>query len=129
MKLSNDRRQSQRVLFEKKHDIMGHFSLVKNPGKSVIVHIMNMSLGGIFFTIRYNRDIQLQVGDIIIFEDIRRNDLKVFSLKLEAKIIWIMDDSEMEYIGVGSKFLDLNSEKASRIKDCIHYCQKIPSSH
>jgi hypothetical protein len=129
MNLYNDRRQSQRILFEKKHDIMGHFSITTNPGKSIVVHIMNMSLGGIFFTIRANRDVQLKMGDKIIFENIRRGDSKFFPLKLEAEIIWIMDDSDMEYIGVGSKFINLDGEKTSRLKNCIHYCQVIPSSN
>ncbi|UCF63821.1 MAG: PilZ domain-containing protein [bacterium] len=125
----SDRRQSQRILFEKKHDIMAHFSITANPGKSVVVHIMNMSLGGIFFTIRANRDVRLKVGDNIIFENIRKADSKFFTLKLEAEIIWIMNDSDLEYIGVGSKFINLDDEKTSRLQDCIHYCRVIPSSN
>ena len=129
MDMINDRRQSQRILFEKKHDIMGHFCVTKNPGKSIIVHILNMSLGGIFFTFRANRDIQLTVGDKIIFENIRKGESRFFPLNLEAEIIWVMDDSKLEYIGVGSKFISLDDEKYSRIKNCIQYCQIIPGSH
>jgi len=129
MNMNSERRQSQRILFEKKHDIMGHFSVTKNPGKSVVVHILNMSLGGIFFTYRANRDIQLKVGERIIFENIRKGDSNFFPLKLEAEIIWVIDDSKLEYIGVGSKFIGLDDEKYSRIKNCIQYCQIIPGSH
>ena len=129
MKPKNERRQSQRVLFEKKNDIMRHFSIIKNPSKSIVVHILNMSTGGIFFTIRSNRDVQLKVGEKIIFEDIRNRDSKVFFLRIEAVIIWIMDNSAMEYVGVGSKFLNVDAEKELRIKECMHYCQAIPSNN
>jgi hypothetical protein len=123
MRPENDRRQSQRILFERKNDVMGHFSILEKPDRSIVVHILNMSTGGIFFTLRSNRDVQLKVGEKIIFEDIRNKDSKVFILRMEAEIIWIMDNASMEYVGVGSKFVDLDSEKEDRIKNCMKYCQ------
>ena len=123
MESINERRQSQRVLFEKQDKIMGHFSLLEKQGKSIVVQILNMSIGGISFTLRSNRDIELKVGDRIIFEEIVNKDSQVFSIKMRATIIWIMEDSTMEYTGIGSKFIDMNSEKKSIINDCIHHCQ------
>ena len=119
----NERRQSQRVLFEKQHKIMGHFSLLEKQDKSIVVQILNISLGGISFTLRSNRDIELKVGDRIIFEEIVNQDSHVFPIKMRARIVWIMEDSAMEYTGIGSKFLDMNSERESIMNDCIQHCQ------
>lgn len=123
MEPTNERRQSQRVLFEKQDKIMGHFTLPKKQAKSIVVQILNLSTGGISFTLRSNRDIELKVGDKIVFEDIVNKDSHTFSLKIRAIIIWIMEDSSMEYTGIGSKFVDINSEKKSIISDCIQHCQ------
>lgn len=123
MEPMNERRQSDRVLFEKQDKIMGHFSLLEKQDKSIVVQILNISLGGISFTLRSNRDIELKMGDRIIFEEIVNKDSQVFSIKMRAIIIWIMEDSTMEYTGIGSKFLDMNSERKSIMNDCIQHCQ------
>lgn len=125
MEPMNERRQSHRVLFEKQDKIMGHFSLLEKQGKSIVVQILNMSIGGISFTLRSNRDIELKVGDRIIFEEIVNKDSQVFSIKMSAIIIWIMEDSTLEYTGIGSKFIEMNLEKKSIISDCIQHCQLV----
>jgi len=119
----SERRQSQRILFKKQNNIMGQFSLLKKQNKPIIVQILNMSRGGIFFTLRSNRDVQLKVGDKIFFEDIINEDSRVFPLKMNAIIIWIMEDSTMEYTGIGSKFLGVDPEQEKKISDCIQHCQ------
>jgi len=123
MESIRERRQSQRILFEKHNHIMGYFSLPVKQGKSIVVQILNISQGGISFSLRSNRDIQLKVGDKIIFEEIVNKDSKNFSLKMNAIIVWIMDDPAMEYTGVGSKFLEKDPEKELKISDCIQHCQ------
>ncbi|MCK5454191.1 MAG: PilZ domain-containing protein [Calditrichia bacterium] len=123
MESISERRQSQRILFEKHDHIMGYFSLPVKQGKSIVVQILNMSSGGIFFSLRSNRDVQLKMGDKIIFEDIVNKDSKTFSLKMNAIVIWIMDDPTMEFAGIGSKFLDMDPEKEIKINDCIQHCQ------
>lgn len=123
METNNERRQSQRILFEKQDKIMGHFLLPEKQEKSIVVQILNISTGGISFTLRSNRDIELKVGDKILFKDIINKDSQTFSLEMRAMIIWIMEDSTMEYSGIGSKFVDINSEKKSIISDCIQHCQ------
>jgi hypothetical protein len=123
MEPGNERRQSKRTLFKKHNKIMGYFSHSEKQGKSIIVQILNMSAGGIFFSIRSNRDIQLKVGDEIIFENIVNTDSKVYSLNMNAVIIWIMEDPTMEHTGIGSKFVNVDSENKIKIDDCLQHCQ------
>ena len=118
-----ERRQSQRIPFEKQQKIMGHFYLPGREDKSVVVQILNMSGGGVFFTLRSSRGIPLKVGDKIFFQDIVNQESKTFSLKLHAEIIWITDDPTMEYTGIGTKFLHMNPEHDLKVQDCIKHCQ------
>jgi hypothetical protein len=102
---------------------MGHFTLPEDQGKSIVVQIINMGGGGIFFTLRSNRDIQLKIGDKLFFENIINKDSKSFSLQMDVIIVWIVDDPGMEFTGIGTKFLKLNPELEIKVKACIEHCQ------
>ncbi len=82
-----------------------------------------MSHGGIFFTFRSTRELRLQNGDHIIFKEFREQDLPPFAIQIEAKIVWVLDEPAMEFVGVGSKFINLSPENKEKLEQFIQTCQ------
>ena len=114
-----ERRQFIRALFGHEKEISAVFATALNPQKSIFVQVVNMSQGGVFFTYRSTRQLQLQQGDHIIFKEFRESDSPPFFIEIEAKIVWIIDEPAMEYTGVGSKFIQLSSENLEKLEQFI----------
>ncbi len=118
-----ERRRASRALFTLDHEIVGRISVPEIPERFFVVQILNMSTSGIFFTFRSNRDLKIQSGDIIFFEQIHAKDSHSLSLNIRAKIIWMDDDPSSSYTGVGSKFLAVNLEIEKKISKFINMDQ------
>jgi c-di-GMP-binding flagellar brake protein YcgR len=117
-----DRRQSIRALFGHEKKISAIFSTIQSPQKAIFVQVVNMSHGGIFFTFRATRELRLQNGDHIIFKEFREQDLPSFAIQIEAKIVWVLDEPAMEFVGVGSKFINLSPENKEKLEQFIQTC-------
>jgi c-di-GMP-binding flagellar brake protein YcgR len=117
-----DRRQSIRALFGHEKKISAIFTTIQSPQKAIFVQVVNMSHGGIFFTFRSTRELRLQNGDHIIFKEFREQDLPPFAIQLEAKIVWVLDEPAMEFVGVGSKFVNLSPENKEKLEQFIQTC-------
>jgi len=118
-----DRRQAIRALFGHVKKISAIFTTIQSPQKAIFVQVVNMSHGGIFFTFRSTRELHLQNGDHIIFKEFRKKDLPPFAIQIEAKIVWVLDEPAMEFVGVGSKFINLSPENKEKLEQFIQTCQ------
>jgi len=118
-----ERRQFIRALFGHEKKISAVFTTAQNPQKSIFVQVVNMSLGGVFFTYRSTRQLHLQQGDHIIFKEFRESDSPPFPIQIEATIVWVLDEPAMEYTGVGSKFIQLSTENLEKLEQFIHSLQ------
>ncbi len=114
-----DRRQTRRVLFSMEDQIMGRITIPDLENTSVVVQILNMSIDGICFFIRSTRDIHLKSGDEIVLVDIRKQDSAPLPLKVKNRIIWIQENPDNSYTGVGSKFMDAGTEELDSLENFI----------
>lgn len=124
----NERRQFNRALFDHKKKVSAIFDTTAFPKKTVVVQVVNISHGGVFFTIRATREIHLQPNDLIVFKEFRQNDSPPFSIYVEAKIVWVLDEPAMEYIGMGSKFTHLSPENKEKLSEFIKSCAQVDLS-
>jgi|MudIll2142460700_1097286.scaffolds.fasta_scaffold42550_3 c-di-GMP-binding flagellar brake protein YcgR len=111
-----ERRQFIRAFFSHEKKISAVFSTIQSPQKAIFVQVVNISHGGVFFTFRSTRELQLQKGDRIVFKEFREKDLPPFSIHLEATIVWVLDEPAMEFVGVGSKFINLSPENKDKLE-------------
>ena len=118
-----ERRQYIRALFGHEKKISAVFTTTLNPQKSIIVQVVNLSQGGIFFSFRSTRQLHLQQGEHILFKEFRESDFPPFPIEIEAKIVWILDEPAMEHTGVGSKFIQLSPENLERLLQFIQSFQ------
>lgn len=118
----NERRQFTRALFDHTKKVSAVFTTTGSFSKTIVVQVVNISYGGVFFTVRATREIHLQPEDLIVFKEFRQNDSPPLSIHIEAKIIWVLDEPAMEYIGMGSKFTHLSSENKEKLSEFIRSC-------
>ena len=110
MQQNSDRRKFERIFFSKQDEVMASLVIPDYSEKPIAVQVLNIGQGGIFFTVRSIRKVNLKIGQTVIFKEIYDNSNHVFTLDANAKIIWIMDDESQEYTGVGSKFIESEVE-------------------
>jgi c-di-GMP-binding flagellar brake protein YcgR len=104
---NEERRRFRRVFFEKNNSIEAVFI---RPGihESVFsAMIMNMSAGGLHFTLSKSQDIGIRKGDQLILTEIRGTEFFNFFLNIDTRIVWVLDKDDMEYIGYGCEFKDV----------------------
>jgi hypothetical protein len=125
MEQNSDRRKFERIFFSKQDEVMVSLVIPDYSEKPIAVQVLNIAMGGIFFTVRSIRKINLQIGQTVIFKEIYDNSNHVFPLDANAKIIWIMDDDSQEYTGVGSKFIESEEENLQeKLTDYLEQLQK-----
>jgi hypothetical protein len=110
MQTFDERRKFERFVFSKRDEIMASLLIPGVSEKPIAVQVLNIARGGIFFTIRSIRSVNLEIGQTIIFKDLYDDSNRSIALDMEAIIVWIMDDESNEYIGVGSKFTEPTEE-------------------
>jgi c-di-GMP-binding flagellar brake protein YcgR len=117
-----ERRQSVRALFGHEKKISAILTTVQFPQKAIFVQVVNMSHGGVFFTFRSTRQLHLQKGDHITFKEFREKDFPPFAIQIEARIVWVLDEPAMEFVGIGSKFIKLSQENKEKLEQFIQAC-------
>ena len=63
----------------------------------IIVHVLNIGEGGIFFTLRSSRDVELNNGQILQFKEVHNKNHQKFSLDVSAEVAWISANFSLEF--------------------------------
>jgi hypothetical protein len=121
---NHDRRRFKRTLFSKNDQIMAFLVIPEHAPQPIVVQIMNIGEGGILFTLRSGRAVDIRDGQTVLFKEISNNDNQKCKLDVEAEVIWVLEDFAAEYTGVGARFLNINNpEIRNKIIDCIEHCK------
>jgi c-di-GMP-binding flagellar brake protein YcgR len=119
----SERRKYQRLLFSDDHNIVISFRISGVKHAPIKALILNISKGGLFFTLS-GRDRKLvKKGDQLQFVQIIKAEDISFPVDIEAEIVWIMDNSSLEHIGVGTQFMNVNDDTKLQIKKLIDVWQ------
>lgn len=118
-KVSAERRESKRALFTVENGIIASFTLPGNKIKPMTAYILNLSQGGIFFTMRTDEREKIKKGNLLLFLEIKKRNAKPFILNAEAEVVWLTEGSSREYIGIGCKFLDISKTSQQQIQRFI----------
>jgi c-di-GMP-binding flagellar brake protein YcgR len=105
---NEERRQFRRVFFEKNNCIEAVFILHGIHESAFSAKVMNMSAGGLHFTLSKSQDIRIRAGDQLILTEIRGTEFFKFFLNIKTRIVWVLDKDDMEYIGYGCEFADVH---------------------
>jgi hypothetical protein len=108
-------RKYRRVYFDADNNVKG---VIIVPGKDegrLTVPILNLSAGGIFFTLkreepfRFNKDDWATLNCLLGIEDLN------FLINLQMRIVWVLDHAGLNNIGYGCKFENIPDTVRARI--------------
>jgi hypothetical protein len=98
-----EKRVYDRVYFSAEDRIVGTFVFPGNK-KKLEAHIMNISAGGLHFTMNRKEMISLKIGDrLILTKMIGSPSLQIVS-DIELEIKWKLDYRLMKHVGFGCEF-------------------------
>jgi hypothetical protein len=112
-KEDKERRRYLRVFYSAEDRMIGIFVVPGKKQKILEAHVMNVSIGGLHFTVDRNGTIPLKIGDRLTLKKLIGNSpLRIVS-DIEVEIKWILDHRSMKHVGFGCEFQEL--------PETIHY--------
>lgn len=110
-----ERRVYKRIFYSAEDRMIGFFVVPGNKQKVLEAHIMNVSVGGLHFTINRNKTIPLKTGDRLILTKLTGNsNLRIVS-DIEIEIKWVLDHRLMKHVGFGCEFINLPDMTLSQL--------------
>jgi c-di-GMP-binding flagellar brake protein YcgR len=125
MELHSERRVFKRVLFTIEDQVSGLISSCTIKGLTIKANVLNLSQGGICLTIPRTKDFSLQKGDQIVLLQVKIPDSSQFLTNIDARIKWIMDQPDFEYLGIGCEFINLPNSSEEQLKSFVQSWQQI----
>ena len=112
----HERRKYRRVIFTAEHNISGQFLMPGTGHKPINALILNLSMGGLYFTPKKGRNPDIKNGDQLVFMHLYVPQSDPLILNIDAEIKWIMDPALLEHIGIGCSFIKLSSSSYQRLE-------------
>jgi hypothetical protein len=114
-----DRRKHRRAYFSIEDDIIGNFILFGKREISFDAHILNLSRGGLHFTVNKNQGILPMAGDKLRLIQIKGEAALNLEFYIELDIHWILDHESLAHIGCGCEFAYISKTALDRISEFI----------
>ena len=114
-----ERRRYQRVFYAAEDRMIGLFVFPGNNQKILEAHILNVSVGGLHFTIKRNGMIPLKMGDRLKLIKLMGNSPLRIASDIEIEIKWVLDYRLMKHVGFGCEFRNLPDMVSSQLSDFI----------
>lgn len=121
---SRDRRQFQRLIFSVDNEIYSTIHIVGTRSEPIRALILNISPGGVSFSITGRDRKIVKKGDKIILKEIQERNKTIQPINVYAEIIWRFEDPTTEYIGIGAKFFDMTESHKLELNRFIQMWQK-----
>ena len=117
-----ERRVHKRVYFSIEDGVVGEFAVKSvEDGASFVAPVLNLSVGGIHFTLGKSQGRDIRVGDVLNLIQIKdpRKLVVVFDIALEVK--WVLDHENLDYVGYGCEFKNVPQEINMRVSQFVEY--------
>ena len=80
---------------------------------------MNISVGGLHFTIKRNELISLKIGDRLILTKLMGNSPLQIVSDIEVEIKWVLDYQLMKHVGFGCEFRNLSDMMRTQLSNFV----------
>jgi c-di-GMP-binding flagellar brake protein YcgR len=124
MDLKEERRRFERAIFSLEDEITGVLSFPEQQSKSVTVYIINLSAGGMQFTLNSDVDPQIEKGDRLVLIQIKAPYNLGFLLNIDVEIMWVLNPAMLEHVGVGCAFLNIPESSREQIDEFVESWNK-----
>ena len=114
-----ERRRYKRVFYSAEDQMIGFFVYPANKQNILEAHIMNVSVGGLHFTIKRNGMISPKMGDRLILTKLMGNSSLRIVSDIEIEIKWVLDYRLLKHVGFGCEFRNLPDMIRSQLSNFI----------
>ncbi len=121
----DDRRKYQRYACAIDEGVHGRFTFSPERKELFTAYIFNISLGGMYFSVRNDQKNKFKKGDILTFVEIKKSGSQNYLINVESEIIWLLNHHFLNHIGLGCKFLKISENSKDQISKFIESCSLI----
>lgn len=114
-----NKREHPRVSFTVSDGIVARFLASENIHELQTAYVLNLSEGGLFFTLRKDQSNLLKEGDNLRFVEIKKWRTSHFLVNIQANVVWQGNVPGYESIGIGCKFSNISEKNLQNIKDLV----------
>ena len=119
-----EKRKFRRAFFTIEDDIIGLFSLASKPDKTVIAYILNLSMGGIYFTLDAAKSSIPKAGDRIVLMQIKAQKSLSFLVNIDAEVKWVLNPPMLKHIGIGCEFINIPESSMKQLDEFVDSWQE-----
>ncbi|MBU0484656.1 MAG: PilZ domain-containing protein [Proteobacteria bacterium] len=119
-----NRRKYERVFFSPDDNVLAVFTITNQEAPPRSTYLTDLSLGGLYFTIKRTEAPCLAVNDKLILNEIKT--AVSFQIKAEIEIVIrrIQDYDFVEHIGYGCEFVNITEEIRETIGQLVDWALK-----
>lgn len=114
-----EHRRYRRVYFQRDQEVTGILARFGLQAEDLRIKVLNLSEGGLFFTVKKTEVGEVKTGERITLHDLRGPESQHISGQISMEIKWVSDDALLENIGFGCEFIDLPRLSQLLIRDLI----------
>ncbi len=114
-----DRRKHRRAYFSINDNVIGNFILYGKKEIAFSAPILNLSRGGLHFTLYKNQGILPMAGDRLRLVKIEGEAALDFEFNIEVGVKWILGHESLAHIGCGCEFIHISKPVLDRISEFI----------
>ncbi|MEZ4600492.1 MAG: PilZ domain-containing protein [Syntrophotaleaceae bacterium] len=116
---SVDRRKHGRAYFSIEDNIKGLFIFVRETEIFFSASILNVSRGGLHFSLNKEMRIFPKIGDKLRLVKLEGEAALDIELNIELEVQWILDHETLDHIGCGCEFIYVSKAGQDRLSDFI----------
>jgi len=115
----DDRRQFRRAIFTLEDNVIGTFSIAGVQDGSIKTNIVNISEGGLQFTLDAEIKHKVKAGDHLVILQINAPATLKFLVNIDAEIKWVLLPEIFEYAGAGCQFTNISQTSRQQIASFV----------
>ena len=114
-----NKREHPRVYFTVSDGIVARFFSSDDHQELQTAYILNLSEGGLFFTLRKDQNNLIKEGDNLRFVEIKKWRTNHFLVNIQANVVWQGNIPDYDSIGIGCKFSNISDKNLQNIKELV----------
>lgn len=114
-----NKREYPRVSFTVSDGIVARFLASEDNHELQTAYVLNLSEGGLFFTLRKDQSNLIKEGDNLRFVEIKKWRTNHFLVNIQANVVWQGTIPDYDSIGIGCKFNNISEKNMQNIKELV----------
>jgi c-di-GMP-binding flagellar brake protein YcgR len=111
----SERRKFERAVFTLEDGVIGILSVPGIHDRSIQTNILNISEGGIQFTLDAQNKNKIRTRDRVVVLQIKAPATLKFLVNIDAEVKWVLHPDMFEFAGVGCQFINISPSSREQI--------------